>query len=280
MSARGGPAHLLAFDHPFRNQGIDGGFRQAGRNAAPLPISRAIVDKRGPIGADVGQKLLTKTVEPGGGKIAPLPQLVHISSTICSSTQIARSTCPCQSFHFNALISSSMTATIPQRIGREPAIMVGDLLHGPDLHRQVKPVDNMRRRFGQRLRQPLHDFRAIGENRDLSVSGIAFELEGLQGPRPHFKLGSVARREIMTRQHPPSAATATRDDDFKVTRHLLIRASDMSSIDADDEFAQGIIRHSELKLCALACQWRTFPLSPKRLIFWRAPSVKVRLRTV
>lgn len=41
----------------------------------------------------------------------------------------------------------------------------------------------------------------------------------------------------------------------------------MSSIDADDEFAQGIIRHSELKLCALACQWRTFPLSPKRLIF-------------
>jgi len=70
MSARGGPAHLLAFDHPLRNQGIDGGFRQAGRNAAPHPVSRAIVDKRGPIGADVGQKLLTKAVEPAGGKIA------------------------------------------------------------------------------------------------------------------------------------------------------------------------------------------------------------------
>ena len=65
----------------------------------------------------------------------------------------------------------------------------------------------------------------------------------------------------------PSAATATGVDDFKVTRHLLIRASDMSGIDADDEFAQGIIRHSEFKLCALACQGRTLPLLPKRLIF-------------
>jgi len=69
MSARGGPAHLLAFDHPFRNQGIDRGFRQAGRNAAPRSISRAIIDKRGPIGADVGQKLLAKAVEPVSGGI-------------------------------------------------------------------------------------------------------------------------------------------------------------------------------------------------------------------
>ena len=70
--------------------------------------------------------------------------------------------------------------------------MVGDLLHGPDFHRQVKPIDNMRRWFWQRLWQPLHDFGAIGENCDLSVSGISFELEGLQRSRPHFKLGSVA----------------------------------------------------------------------------------------
>src|SRR5208282_1960246 len=116
MGARWRPAHLLVFDHPFRNQGIDRGFRQAGRNAAPRSISGAINDKRDPIGAEVGQKLLTKGVNPGGGKIAPPPQLVH-TSTIFSSTQIACSTCPCQSFHFNALISSSMTARIPQRVG-------------------------------------------------------------------------------------------------------------------------------------------------------------------
>jgi len=145
--------------------------------------------------------------------------------------------------------------------------MVGDLLHGPDLHRQVKPVDNMRRRFGQRLWQSLHDFGAIRKNSDLSVPGISLEPESSQRPCPHFKLRGVARHEIMTRRHPSSAAATTRDDDFKIARGLLIRASDMSGIDADDEFAQGIIRHSEFELCALAFQWRILPLLPKRLVF-------------
>jgi hypothetical protein len=119
--------------------------------------------------------------------------------------------------------------------------MVGDLLHGLDLHRQMKPVNNTRRWFGQSLWQPLHDFRAIRENGDLAVSALSFELEGLQRHRPHFKLRSVARREIMTRWHPSPAPAATRDDDFKIARCPGIRASDMSGIDADDEFAQGII---------------------------------------
>jgi hypothetical protein len=88
-------------------------------------------------------------------------------------------------------------------------------------------------------------------------------LKSLKRPCPHFTLRGVARREIVTGRHPSSAATATSDDDFEIARHLLIRASDMSGIDADDELAQGIIGHSELKLCALACQWRAFPLLPK-----------------
>ena len=73
---------MLVFDHPFRNQGIDRGFRQAGRNAASRSISRAIIDKRAPIGADVGQKLLTKAVEPAGGQIALASQLVHIRDNL------------------------------------------------------------------------------------------------------------------------------------------------------------------------------------------------------
>ena len=73
---------MLAFDHPFRNQGIDRGFRQAGRNAAPRSISRAIIDKRGPIGSDVGQKLLTKAIEPGGRQIALASRLVHIHDNL------------------------------------------------------------------------------------------------------------------------------------------------------------------------------------------------------
>jgi hypothetical protein len=48
----------------------------------------------------------------------------------------------------------------------------------------------------------------------------------------------------MTRRRSSSAATATRDDDFKIARCLGIRASDMSGIDADDELAQGIVQHA------------------------------------
>jgi hypothetical protein len=71
----------------------------------------------------------------------------------------------------------------------------------------------------------------------------------------------------MARRRPASAATATRDDNFKVARCVLIGTSDMSCIDADDEFARGIIRHAEFELFALACQWRSLPLLSKRLIF-------------
>jgi hypothetical protein len=35
-------AHLLVFDDPFRNQGIDRGFRQAGRNAPSSFMSSTI----------------------------------------------------------------------------------------------------------------------------------------------------------------------------------------------------------------------------------------------
>lgn len=80
---------MLVLDYPFRNQGIDWGFCQASRNAAPHSRSGAIIDKRGPIGANVGQKLLTKAVEPGGGKIVRRPSS-FISATIFSSAQIAR----------------------------------------------------------------------------------------------------------------------------------------------------------------------------------------------
>ena len=231
---------MLAFDHPFRNQGIDRGFRQAGRNAAPRSISRAIIDKRGPVGADIGQKLLTKAVEPGCRQIALASQLVHIHDNLFERADRAFQL-PMPELPFQCLDFLVDDREDPAKDRPRADDMVGDLLHGPDFHRQVKPVDNMCRWFWQRLWQPLHDFRAIGENRDLSVSGITFELEGLQRPRPHFKLGSVARREIVTRRHPSSAATATRNDDFKVARRLLIRASDMSGIDADDKLAQGII---------------------------------------
>ena len=57
--------------------------------------------------------------------------------------------------------------------------MISDLLQGLDLHGDVKPVDDMRRRLRQRLRQPFHDLGAIGKTRHLAVACIALALQGL-----------------------------------------------------------------------------------------------------
>ena len=54
--------------------------------------------------------------------------------------------------------------------------MIGDLLQRLDLHGDVKPIDDMRRRLRQRLRQPFHDLGAIGKNRHLAAARIALAL--------------------------------------------------------------------------------------------------------
>ena len=58
--------------------------------------SRAIIDKRGPVGADVGQKLLTKAVEPGGRQIALASQLVHIHDNLFARADRARVSADCK----------------------------------------------------------------------------------------------------------------------------------------------------------------------------------------
>ena len=119
---------MLVLDHPFRNQGIDRGFRQAGRNAAPRSISGAIIDTRGPIGADVGQKLLTKAVKPGGGKIAPPPKLVHILDNLFKH---ANRDLPMPELPFQRLDFLVDDREGPAKDRSRADNMVGDLLHGP-----------------------------------------------------------------------------------------------------------------------------------------------------
>ena len=58
--------------------------------------------------------------------------------------------------------------------------MIGDLLQRLDLHGDVKPVNDMRRRLRQRLRQPFHDLGAVGKNRHLAAAPLALALQGLQ----------------------------------------------------------------------------------------------------
>src|SRR5579863_8846752 len=54
--------------------------------------------------------------------------------------------------------------------------VIGDLLERLNLHGDVKPIDYMRRRLGQRLRQSFHDLGAIGKHRHLAATRIALAL--------------------------------------------------------------------------------------------------------
>src|ERR1700679_3598211 len=74
--------------------------------------------------------------------------------------------------------------------------MISDLLQWVDLHGDVKPVDDMRRRLRQRLRQPFHDLGAVGKNRPLAAACIALALQGLQ--RSGLKLAEA--RALMCRR--------------------------------------------------------------------------------
>jgi len=72
------PTHLLVLDHPLCDQRIDRGFRQTRRYPSTRPVPCSVVHNGGPIRADVGRQLLAKAVDPGGGEIAVLAQVIHI----------------------------------------------------------------------------------------------------------------------------------------------------------------------------------------------------------
>jgi hypothetical protein len=84
--------------------------------------------------------------------------------------------------------------------------MVSDLLQRLDLHGDVKPVDDVRRRLRQGPRQSLHDLGAIGKDRDLAAASIALALQGLQRPGLKLALGCVGGREIAARARAAPAA--------------------------------------------------------------------------
>ena len=94
--------------------------------------------------------------------------------------------------------------------------MIGDLLQRLDLHGDVKPVDDMRRRLRQRLRQNIHDLGAIGKNRHLAALRIALALQGPQRPGLKLALRCVGGGEIAAgaRAAPAAAAWGGRRDEI------------------------------------------------------------------
>ena len=130
--------------------------------------------------------------------------------------------------------------------------MIGDLLQGLDLHGDVKPVNDMRRRLWQRLRQPFHDLGPIGKNCHLAAARIALALQGLQRSGLKLALRCVGACEIAAWARAAPAAAASRDNDLEVPASLRPACANMSGIDAHDEFAFWVIRQIQLDLAALS----------------------------
>ena len=130
--------------------------------------------------------------------------------------------------------------------------MIGDLLQRLDLHGDVKPVDDMRRRLRQRLRQPFHDLGAIGKNRHLAATHIALSLQGLQRSGLKLVLRGVGGCEISARAQAAPAAAASCDNDLEVPAGFRPACANMRGIDAHDEFAFWIIRQVQLHLAAFS----------------------------
>jgi len=131
--------------------------------------------------------------------------------------------------------------------------VVGDLLQWLDLHCDVKPVDDMRRRLWQRLGQPFHDLGAVGKNRDFAAAHITLALQSLQCPGLKLALRCVGGRKIAARARAATAAAASCGNDLEVPAGFRPATANMRSIDAYDKFAFWIIRQSQLHLAVVRC---------------------------
>ena len=58
--------------------------------------------------------------------------------------------------------------------------MIGDLLHGLDLHGDVEPVDDVGRRFRHGAGQPLQDFGAVRDHRHIAEAAISGFLKSVK----------------------------------------------------------------------------------------------------
>lgn len=74
--------------------------------------------------------------------------------------------------------------------------MIGDLLHGLDLHGDVEPVYDMGRRLRHGAGKPLQDVGAVRNHRYITKAAISDFLESMKSAIADCILLSAARDEI------------------------------------------------------------------------------------
>jgi hypothetical protein len=95
--------------------------------------------------------------------------------------------------------------------------MIGDLLHGLNLHSDVKPVDDVGGRPGHRARQSLEDFSTVRDHRHVAKAAMPFSPKGMKGAISDCVLVGVAGGEISAARISPPTTTAASYDDLEVS---------------------------------------------------------------
>ena len=95
--------------------------------------------------------------------------------------------------------------------------MIGDLLHGLNLHGDVKPVDDMGCRFRHGAGQPLQDFGTVRNHGDVAKAAIPFAPKGMKGAIPDRRLVGAAGDEVAAAAFTPPAAAASCHDELEVS---------------------------------------------------------------
>ncbi|MFD1973549.1 hypothetical protein ACFSQQ_02160 [Mesorhizobium kowhaii] len=141
--------------------------------------------------------------------------------------------------------------------------MIGDLLHGLDLHGNVEPVDDVGCRLRHGAGQPLQDFGAVRDHGDVAKAAIAFLLKCVEGSIPDCSLVGVAGHEVAATDITPTAAAASSYNELEVSRGIGIGAANMCRIDADDELFASVAGKLHFKLASIV------PLSSRAPFFLR-----------
>lgn len=144
--------------------------------------------------------------------------------------------------------------------------MVGDLLHGLDLHGDVEPVDDVGCRLRHSAGQPLQNFGAVRNHRHIAKAAISDSFKRVESAIADRMLSGATGGEIATTWFTPAAAATSGYDEFEVSRRGALGDANMSGIDADDEFFAPVPEKLHLELAPVIRLSPRLPCFPHDLV--------------
>lgn len=126
--------------------------------------------------------------------------------------------------------------------------MIGDLLHGQDLHSDMEPVYNVGRRLRHGAGKPLQDVGAVRNHRHIAEAAISYFLESMKSAIADCMLLSAAGDEIAAIGFTSSTAAASRHNELETSRRIGLGAANVGRVDADDKLFAPIARKLHFQL--------------------------------